>query len=90
MRTINRIILITLIVGLYGLMTTIFIGQINVEAHANGHPHAVYEVLGVTKQGYTHVYADVSYSHSIDKIKELESQIRPIVSQSSRGIYGAC
>ena len=90
MKIIDRIILITLVVGIYGLIGAILIKPINVDAHADGHTHLAYDVLGVAKEGHTHVYAGVGHSHSIEKIKGLNSQIRLIVSQCSRGIYSAC
>ena len=90
MKKIDRIILITLIVGVYGLIGTVLIKPIRVNAHADGHTHTAHDVLGVAKEGHTHAYAGVSHSHSIDKIRGLDSQIRLIVSQCSRGIYGAC
>ena len=90
MKKIDRIILISLIVGVYGLMVIILIKPFSVYAHADGHTHAAHDVLGIAKEGHTHVYAGVGHSHSIDKIRGLDGQIRLIVSQCNRGIYGAC
>ena len=90
MKKIDRIILITLIVGLYGLIGIILIKPISVHAHADGHTHTGHDVLGVAKEGHKHIYAGVGHSHSIDKIRGLDSQIRLLVSQCTRGIYGDC
>ena len=90
MKKIDKIILITLIVGVYGLIGAMLIKPISVGAHADGHTHAAHDVLGVAKEGHTHVYAGFGHSHSIDKITGLDNQIRLIVSQCSRGIYGSC
>jgi len=90
MKKIDRIILITLIAGVYGLMGTILIKPISVYAHADGHTHTVHDVFGVAKEVHTHVYTGVSHSHSIETIRGLDSQVRLIVSQCSHGIYGDC
>ena len=90
MKQLDRIILITLIIVIYGLIGAVLVKPINVDAHSDGHSHAAYDVLGVAKEGHTHVYAGVDHSHSFDKIRGLDSQIRLIVSQCRRGIYGAC
>ena len=69
MKKLDRIILITLVAGVYGLIGTILIKPISVDAHADGHTHAAYDILGVAKEGHTHAYAGVVHSHSIDKIR---------------------
>ena len=90
MKRLDRIILIILAVGIWGLIGTMWLKPSNVDAHADGHTHAAHDVLGVAKEGHTHVYAGFGHSHSIDKITGLDNQIRLIVSQCSRGIYGSC
>ena len=72
------------------MIGTIWLKLGNADAHADGHTHAAHDVLCVAKEGHTHIYAELVHSHSIDKVRGLDSQIRLIASQCSRGIYGAC
>ena len=90
MKNLDRIILIVLIIGIYGLIGTVLLKPISVNAHTDGHSHVAHDVLGVAKEGHTHVYAGINHSHSIEKIRGPDSQIRLIVSKCSRGIYGTC
>lgn len=90
MKKIDRIILLTLIIGVYGLIGAILLKPVGVNADTHAHTHTANDVLGVTKVGHTHAYAGIGHRHSIDKIRGLDSQIMLIVSQCSRGIYGAC
>ena len=73
------------------MIGTLWTKPISVNAHSDGHTHAAHDLLGVSKEGHTHdIYAGVDHSHPIDKVRGLDGQIRLIVSQCSRGIYGAC
>ena len=55
MKKIDRIILITLVVGVWGLIGTIWLKPSLVGAHgADGHTHMSYEVFGAAEEGHTH------------------------------------
>ena len=54
MKKLDRIILINLVAGFYGVIGTILIKPISIDAHADGHTHAAYDILGVAKEGHTH------------------------------------
>ncbi|SVE14155.1 uncharacterized protein METZ01_LOCUS467009 [marine metagenome] len=43
MKTLDRIILIALVVGVWGLLGTILLKPANVNAHDDGHTHASYD-----------------------------------------------
>ncbi len=61
MKRLDRIILIILAVGVWGLIATMWLKPSNVDAHDDGHTHYEY-----AEEGHTHDYADSSYSHSCD------------------------
>ena len=78
MKTLDRTILITLVIGVWVLIGTLWLKPSNVDARdRDGHTH-------------DHIYAKVDHSHSINQIRGLDSQIRLTVSQCSRGTYGDC
>ena len=64
MKTLDRIILIVLVVGVWGLVGTIWLKPANVNAHADGHTHDSYDVYGVAEEGHSHDYADSYHTHS--------------------------
>ena len=59
MKTLDRIILIVLVVGVWGLVGTIWLKPSNVDAHADGHTHASYDVYGVAEEGHSHESYDI-------------------------------
>ena len=77
MKTLDRILLIVLVVGVWGVVGTVWFKPSNVDAQYHthdvydvfgaaeeGHTHDSYDVLGVAKEGHTHDYAKKSHSHS--------------------------
>ena len=59
MKKLDRIFLIALVIGVWGLIGTMWLRPSNVDAHADGHTHDSYEVYGVAKKGHTHTcYVD--------------------------------
>ena len=68
MKRLDRIILIILAVGIWGLLGTIWLKPSNVDAHADGHTHYSYELYDVAEEGHSHDYADSSHSHTCDVI----------------------
>ncbi len=62
MKRLDRIILIILAVGVWGLIATMWLKPSNVDAHDDGHAH-----YGIHAEEYhTHDYADSSHSHTCD------------------------
>lgn len=62
MKRLDRIILIILVVGVWGLIGTIWLKPNNVDAHDDGHTHYEY-----AEEGHTHYdYADSNHSHTCD------------------------
>ena len=86
----DKFILITMIIGVYGLIVTMWLKPVSVGAQSDGHTHNAKDLFGVAKKGHSHVFADANHSHSIDKINGLDSRIRLIAGQCNRGIYGDC
>ena len=77
MKTLDRIILIILVVGVWGLMGTIWLNPNVVNANDQVHTH-------------DHIYAKIDHGHSVNQIRGLDRQVRLIVSHCNRGIYGDC
>ena len=77
MEKLDRIILIILVIGVWGLIGTLWLKSNNVNAQVDDHAH-------------DHIYAKVNHNHSINQIRGLDSQIRLTVSQCRRGIFGDC
>ncbi len=63
MKKLDRIILIVLVAGVWGLLGTIWLKPSNVDAHADGHIHFSHEVHGVADDNHSHDYADSYHSH---------------------------
>ena len=64
MKTLDRIILIALVVGVWGLLGTIWLKPSNVDAHADGHTHYSFELFDVAEEGHSHdCYVDGDYAH---------------------------
>ena len=63
MKTLDRIILIVLVVGVWGLVGTIWLKPSNVDAHADGHTHYSFELFGIAEEGHSHNYASRGHSH---------------------------
>ncbi len=61
MKRLDRIILIVLAVGIWGLIGTMWLKPSNVNAQDDGHTHYEY-----AEEGHSHDYADSSHSHSCD------------------------
>ena len=61
MKRLDRIILIILAVGVWGLIATMWLKPSNVDAHDDGHTHYEY-----AEEGHSHDYADSSHSHTCD------------------------
>ena len=69
MKKLDRIILIVLVVGVWGLLGTVLLKPNTVDAHADGHTHASYEVYGVAEERHSHAYADISdFKRKVKKI----------------------
>ena len=77
MKTLDRTILITLVIGVWVLIGTLWLKPSSVGAFVDDHTH-------------DHIYAKVDHSHSANQVRGLDGQIRLTVSQCSRGIYGDC
>jgi hypothetical protein len=60
MKKLDRIILLVLAVGVWGLIGMMWLKPSNVDAHADGHTHESYELYGIAKGGHTHTGSDVS------------------------------
>ena len=63
MKKLDRIILIALVVGVWGLLGTVLLKPNTVDAHADGHIHFSHEVHGVADDNHSHDYADSYHSH---------------------------
>ncbi len=61
MKRLDRIILIVLAVGIWGLIGTMWLKPSNVNAHDDGHTHYEY-----AEEGHSHDYADSSHDHHCD------------------------
>ena len=61
MKKLDRIILIVLVIGVWGLIGTMWLKPSNVDAHDDGHTHNSYEVYGVAEEGHSH-----SHDHYCD------------------------
>ena len=60
MKTRDRIILIALVVGVWGLLGTIWLKPSNVDAHADGHTHYSFELFDVAEEGHSHDSYDIN------------------------------
>ena len=64
MKTLDRIILIALVVGVWGLLGTIWLKPSNVDAHADGHTHYSFELFDVAEEWHSHdCYVDGNYAN---------------------------
>jgi hypothetical protein len=63
MKILDRIILIVLVIGIWGLIGTVWLNPTNVDAHDDGHTPNSYEVYGVAEEGHSHT-CDVDGSYS--------------------------
>ena len=54
MKRLDRIILIVLAVGVWGLIGTMWLKPSNVDAHDDGHTHFSHELHGVAEEGHSH------------------------------------
>ena len=63
MKRLDRIIMVVFLVGVWGLLGTIWLNPSNVDAHADGHTHDSYDVYGVAEEGHSHDYADSYHTH---------------------------
>ena len=63
MKRLDRIILIILAVGIWGLIGTMWLKPSNVDAHADGHIHYSFELFDVAEERHSHDYADSYHSH---------------------------
>ena len=77
MKILDRVILITLVIGVWVLIGTLRLRPNNVDTRVDDHTH-------------DHIYAKVDHSHSANQVRGLDGQIRLTVSQCRRGIYGDC
>ena len=59
MKTLDRIILIALVVGVWGLLGTIWLKPSNVDAHADGHTHYSFELFDVAEKDHSHDTSDI-------------------------------
>jgi hypothetical protein len=64
MKRLDRIILIILAVGVWGLLVTVWLKPSNVDAHADGHTHERYELYGVAEESHSHEYAEEGHLHT--------------------------
>ena len=64
MKRPDRIILVVFLVGVWGLLGTIWLKPSNVDAHADGHTHYSFELFDVAAKRHSHDYADSSHTHS--------------------------
>jgi hypothetical protein len=83
MKKLDRIILIVLVIGVWGLIGTMWLKPSNVDAHDDGHTHNSYEVYGVAEESHSHDYA-VSY-HDHDYAEESHSHTCDV-----DGSYATC
>ena len=63
MKKLDRVILIALVIGVWGLIGTIWLKPSTVDAHADGHTHNSYDVYGVAEDGHSHDYTDSYHNH---------------------------
>jgi hypothetical protein len=63
MKKLDRIIMVVFLIGVWGLLGTIWLKPANVNAHADGHTHDSYDVYGVAEEGHSHDYAEEGHSH---------------------------
>ena len=69
MKTLDRIILIVLVVGVWGLVGTIWLKPSNVDAHADGHTHYSFELFDVAEEGHSHDSYDIGdFKRKVKKI----------------------
>ena len=69
MKTLDRIILIALVVGVWGLLGTIWLKPSNVDAHADGHTHYSFELFDVAEEGHSHDSYDIGdFKRKVKKI----------------------
>jgi hypothetical protein len=54
MKKLDRIIMVVFLIGVWGLLGTIWLKPANVNAHADGHTHDSYDVYGVAEEGHSH------------------------------------
>ena len=95
MRTLDRILRIALVVGVWGLLAIVWIKPSNVDAHADGHTHYSHEVYGVAEEdhshdyaeeGHSHDYAEEGHSHNAYEIYDFNSTVEGVVEDCS--VYG--
>ena len=60
MKRLDRIIMVVFLVGVWGLLGTIWLKPSNVDAHADGHTHYSFELFDVAEEGHSHDYAENS------------------------------
>ena len=75
MKTLDRIILIALVVGVWGLLGTIWLKPSNVDAHADGHTHYSFELFDVAEEGHSHE----GHSHDSYDIYDFKRTVKKIV-----------
>lgn len=75
MKTLDRIILIVLIVGVWGLIGTMWLKPNNVGAHDDGHTHESIDVFGVAEEYHSHDYAERDHPHNVFAIYNFKSAI---------------
>ena len=86
MRTLDRILRIALVVGVWGLLAIVWIKPSNVDAHADGHTHYSHEVYGVAEEDHSHDYAEEGHSHNAYEIYDFNSTVEGVVEDCS--VYG--
>ena len=86
MRTLDRILRIALVVGVWGLLAIVWIKPSNVDAHADGHTHYSHEVYGVAEEDHSHDYAEEDHSHNAYEIYDFNSTVEGVVEDCS--VYG--
>ena len=83
MRTLDRILRITLVVGVWGLLAMMWIKPNSVDAHADGHTHDSYEVSGVAEEyhshDHSHDYAEEYHSHDASEIDSFKRRVERVV-----------
>ena len=59
MKRLDRIIMVVFLVGVWGLLGTIWLKPSNVDAHADGHTHYSFELFDVAEEGHSHDSYDI-------------------------------
>ena len=89
MKKLDRIILIALVVGVWGLLGIVLLKPNTVDAHADGHTHASYEVYGVADDNHSHDYAEAVHLHDTYDIFSFTRKVKIIIENCNVDFRGS-